>query len=189
MINGQADQIWVWKSADANWEKYFYRKQGSNPATGWCKQKTTTVTTDTIKNGETFFFQRAKGGSVCDITLSGGVTKFTATPKYANLVAEQYCFLAYPWPVSLPIAGFEKYQGNPKGYAVINGQAEQIWLWRNGDWVKYFYRKQGSNPATGWCKAKETSVTTDTIGAGEGFFFYRGKGGVTDEINFTYESK
>ena len=77
---------------------------------------------------------------------------------------------------------------NPKGAA--NGNLttpDKIWLWDSaaGDWVKYYYRKVGTSEAVGWCKLGETTVTGDTIPAGEGFFFYRGSGAVADVITFT----
>ena len=78
----------------------------------------------------------------------------------------------------------------PKGGASALATADQIWLWdtTGNDWVKYFYLKKGTQPAVGWCKKGETTVTTDSVPAGQGFFFYRGTGGATDKITFTYDA-
>ena len=51
--------------------------------------------------------------------------------------------------------------------------------------MKYYYRKVGTAAAVGWCKLGATTVTTDSIPAGEGFFFYRGDGATVDTITFT----
>ena len=77
---------------------------------------------------------------------------------------------------------------DPSGAALIGGTADQIWRWNATltDWDKYFYRK-GRNITPGWCMQGATTNTTDTIKAGEGFFFFRG--GSTDiTIKFSYPS-
>ncbi len=178
-----ADQIWLWDSAGADWIKYFYRS--TNQA--WCKSGDTAATTDTVKNGDTVFFYRGTGGADTTLTLSGGVCLFTATPTHTDLVAGQYRFMAYPWPIAMAIADFKNYQGAPKGAKSIAFGADQIWRWdtENNDWIKYFYRSSN----TSWCKSGEQSETTDTIPAGEGFFFYRGTGGATDTVTFTYPAE
>jgi len=183
-----SDQIWLWDTAAGDWVKYFYRKIGAQPAVGWCKQGATTATTDTIGNGETFFFYRGTGATASTLTLAGEVHPFAAQAQYVAPAAGKYKFLGYPWPTPMPIADFAKYQGAPKGGAACGATSDQIWLWDTaaGDWVKYFYRKIGAQPAVGWCKQGATTVTTDTIPVGEGFFFYRGTGATADTITFTY---
>lgn len=80
---------------------------------------------------------------------------------------------------------------SPKG-AASGGLTtpDKIWLWdtESSDWVKYYYRKVGVQAAVGWCKNGETTVTTDSVPAGEGFFFYRGSGASADTITFTAPS-
>ena len=185
-----ADQIWLWDTAAGDWVKYFYLKKGTQPAVGWCKKGETAVTTDTISSGETFFFYRGTGGAATTLTLSGEVKAFDAQPEYDAPAAGNYKFIGYPWPVAMPIGGFEKYQGAPKGAASALTSADQIWLWDTaaGDWVKYFYLKKGTQAAVGWCTKGETAVTTDSVPAGQGFFFYRGTGGAADKITFTYDA-
>ena len=186
-----ADQIWLWDTDANDWVKYYYRKVGTQAAVGWCKAGETTVTTDTIGAGETFFFRRGGGGAATTLMLSGAVKEFTAQAVYDAPSAGNYKFIGYPWPVALPIAGFEKFQGAPKGGAAAITTADQIWLWDTeaNDWVKYYYRKVGTQTAVGWCKAGETTVTTDSIPAGVGFFFRRGGGGSADTITFTYSAE
>ena len=120
--------------------------------------------------------------------MSGAVRSFAANASYEAPAAGKFKFIGYPWPVPMSIANFAKYQGAPKG-AANGGLAtpDKIWLWDTGasDWVKYYYRKVGTAAAVGWCKLGETTVTTDTIPAGEGFFFYRGSGAAADTITFT----
>lgn len=175
-----ADQIWLWDPTNADWVKYFYRSTNQS----WCKSGQTTVTPDTVKNGDTVFFYRGTGGAATTLTLSGGVTPFAGSPVYADLVAGKYYLMSYPWPVDLQVKNFKNYQGAPKGGKSIAVSADQIWRWdtENNDWIKYFYRSTN----TSWCKSGTQVETEDVIPAGEGFFFYRGTGGVTDTVTFTY---
>ncbi len=180
-IGVSADQIWLWDSASADWIKYYYRSSNAS----WCKSGTSTATTDTVKNGDTVFFYRGTGGTDTTLTLSGGVSEFTANPVYSGLTAGKYYMMAYPWPVAMSIANFKSYQGAPKGAKSIGVSADQIWRWdtTNNDWIKYFYRSSN----TSWCASGTQAETEDTIPAGEGFFFYRGTGGSVDTVTFTYE--
>ena len=157
-------------------------------AVGWCKLGSAVVTTDTVRNGDTVFFYRGDGGVATTLTLSGAVMPFEASATYTTPEAGNFKFMAYPWPCAMPIADFDKYQSAPKGAA--NGgltTPDKIWLWDSdaNDWVKYYYRKVGTQAAVGWCKNGAAIVTTDTIPAGEGFFFYRGDGATVDTITFT----
>ena len=182
------DKIWLWDTTANDWVKYYYRKVGTAAAVGWCKLGETTVTTDTVSNGDTVFFYRGSGAPSTTLTLAGGVRTFSASAVYDAPPASKFKFIGYPWPVAMSIANFDKYQGAPKGAA--NGSLatpDKIWLWDTtaNDWVKYYYRKVGTAAAVGWCKLGETTVTTDTVPAGEGFFFYRGSGAAADTITFT----
>ena len=87
----------------------------------------------------------------------------------------------------MSIANFKNYQGAPKGGKSIGDGCDQIWRWNttNNDWDKYFYRSTN----TSWCKKGDTSETDHTIPAGEGFFFYRGVGGATDTVTFSYSAE
>lgn len=176
-----ADQLWLWDSDLGDWVKYFYKTN-----VGWCKKDTTVLTTDKIGLGQTIFFRRANGGVATTLTLSGAVKEFVAQPAYNAPAAGKFAFMGYPWPVAMPIAGFEKFQGAEKGAATCIVTADQIWLWNTtaGDWDKYFYRSTNKV----WCKKGESVETTDVIPAGEGFFFRRANGGTSDTITFTYSS-
>ena len=185
-IAATADQIWLWDTTAGDWVKYFYRVNRGT-VVGWCKSGAQAVTTDTIGAGVTFFFYRGNSGSVTTITTRGQIKPFEATPTY-SIEPAKYTFMAYPWPVALPIDGLQKYCSNAKGANAIAATADQVWLWDTtaGDWVKYFYRVNRGT-VIGWCKSGEQTATTDTIPAGEGFFFYHGNAGVTgDTVTFTY---
>lgn len=185
---GTPDKIWLWDSAAGDWVKYYYRKVGTAAAVGWCKNGETSVTKDTVKNGDTVFFYRGSGATATSLTLSGGVRALTASAAYTTPEGGKFAFMAYPWPVAMSIGTFDTYQGAPKGAANGGlGTPDKIWLWDTtaGDWIKYYYRKVGTQAAVGWCKNGETTVTDDTIPAGEGFFFYRGSGAAVDTITFT----
>ena len=186
-LAGTADQIWLWDTANGGWNKYFYRVNRGT-VIGWCKSGTTAVTTDTVGSGETFFFYRSSAGAATSLTISGAVKPFTAEPTY-SVTPGKYTFMAYPWPVALPIADVASYCSNPKGSNAIAGTADQIWLWNStkGDWDKYFYRVNRST-VIGWCKSGETVATSASIPAGEGFFFYHSSAGANgDTVTFTYE--
>ena len=63
--------------------------------------------------------------------------------------------------------------GSIQGSGSIGG-ADQIWRWNTASaaWTKYFY--YSSRGVTRWVVSTDTTTaTTDTIPAGEGFFFQR----------------
>ena len=181
-IDDTADQIWRWDTANAQWTKYFFRKQRTT-VYGWCKAGETAATADTISAGETFFFRRGTGAASSDVTMSGAVKAFDATATSYTASSGQLVFMANPWPTSLAVKGFENYQTTPAGSASIDDTADQIWRWdtANAQWIKYFFRKQRTT-VYGWCKAGETAATEDVIPSGEGFFFRRGTGSSADTV-------
>jgi len=79
--------------------------------------------------------------------------------------------------------------GTPAGSAEFDFSADQIWRWntKKATWTKYYYRTK-RDVITGWCNSDSTTETTDTIPAGEGFFFRRATGAVEDTITFTAPS-
>ena len=159
--------------------------------TGWATRESAgkdDVTTDTIPAGETFFFVN-NGNSEVTITLSGAVKPFAASPTY-TVGAGKQIFIGYPWPVKLPIAGFDNYCSTPNSNATF-GSADQIWRWgKNGEWDQYFLCKPNPRTGvtvTGWAtkaSAGKESVTTAEIDVGEGFFFVN-NGNVEQTITFT----
>ena len=56
-----ADQIWLWDTSSATWNKYFY--YSGRGVKQWRKIGETTETTDIIPAGIGFFFQRSSGAS------------------------------------------------------------------------------------------------------------------------------
>ena len=182
-----ADQIWRWDTAEATWIKYYYRKV-RGVAYGWCKSGAEVATDDTIPAGETFFFRRASGAVDTGLTLAGGVKEFTGSAEY-SATGDQLVFMANPWPVETVIKDFANYQTSPSGSSKLDYTADQIWRWDTSaaTWAKYYYRKV-RGVAHGWCEAGKESATTDTIPAGEGFFFRRASGAKEDTITFTAPS-
>ena len=67
-INDGADQIWRWDTVNAEWIKYFFRKQRTT-VYGWCKSGEETATEDVIPAGEGFFFRRGTGSAADTVTL------------------------------------------------------------------------------------------------------------------------
>lgn len=65
--------------------------------------------------------------------------------------------------------------GTPVGSGAMGG-ADQIWRWNtaSSSWTKYFY--YSGRGITQWRKNGETKETSDTIPAGETFFFLRAPG-------------
>ena len=174
-ISDGADQIWRWNSANANWDKYFYRSGRGVTNPGWTKSGETAPTTDTVGAGETVFFCR-NGSAAAALTLAGGVKPFTATPSY-SVASGKFVFMGYPWPIDFAIANFSSCyaSGTPAGTGAISDGADQIWRWNTekADWDKYFYRSGRGVTTPGWCKSGETTITEDTVNAGETVFFSR----------------
>ena len=171
-LGDAADQIWLWDTSAMNWKRYFFRSSRGK-VTGWCKEGETTVTTDTMKNGDGFFFRRSSA-AVGNVTISGALKAVDATP--ITLTADRLHFVCNPWPTEISIVDFYNNSiiANPKGQAELGDAADQIWLWDTStmNWKRYFFRSSRGN-VTGWCKDGETVVTSDKIGVGQGFFFRR----------------
>ena len=177
---GGADQIWRWNTATAQWTKYFY--YSSRGVKRWVvSTDTTTETTDTVPAGETVFFCRAGGATT--LTLAGAVKEMTGASS-VSVSDGQLAFMANPWPTPVSIANFNSNysSGTPTGSGNIGG-ADQIWRWNTvtASWTKYFY--YSSRGQTRWVESTATTTaTTDTIPAGEGFFFQRAGGAATISI-------
>ena len=177
---GGADQIWRWNTAAAEWTKYFY--YSSRGVKRWVvSTDTTQETTDTVPAGETVFFCRA--GAATTLTLSGAVKEMSGASS-VSVSNGQLAFMANPWPTPVSIANFNSNysSGTPTGSGNIGG-ADQIWRWdtATASWTKYFY--YSSRGQTRWVESTvTTTATTDTIPAGEGFFFQRAGNAATISI-------
>lgn len=167
-----ADQIWLYNTTTMDWVKYYY-KSGRSGAVGWVNAAVdgNTETTDTMKNGDGFFFRRS-GAAVGNITISGALKATDADP--ISLTANRLHFVCNPWPVSFKInsIGIDV----PKGASKFGDTADQVWLYDTTtmDWVKYYY-KSGRSGAVGWVNAAVDGATPteDSIGVGQGFFLRR----------------
>ena len=170
-IGGPADQIWVWNSAEIKWQRYFYSSGRGSKVTGWCNEEDNTkVTSDTVKNGDAFFFQRSNMAAG-NITLSGAIKTKNADP--VALTASRLHFVCNPWPVEIGIKDFSTMIDDPKGASAIGGPADQIWMWdtANIKWQRYFYSSGRGSKVTGWCAEEDnTKITEAKIGVGQGVF-------------------
>ena len=177
---GAADQIWRWNTATAAWTKYFY--YSSRGVKRWVvSTDTTKETTDTVPAGETVFFCRSGGET--SLTLAGAVKEMTGASS-VSVTGGQLAFMANPWPTPVSIANFNSNysSGTPTGSGNM-GAADQIWRWNRetSTWTKYFY--YSARGVTRWVVSTDnTTATTDTIPAGEGFFFQRSGGAATISI-------
>ena len=169
---GAADQIWVWDTESADWNKYFY--YSARGVKQWRKVGTTVETTDTIATGKTFFFCRASSASgTTTLTLSGKVKALDGESSF-TVSANQLAFACNPWPVTMNVKDVSDCYtaGSPVGSSAY-GAADQIWLWdtATAGWNKYFY--YSARGVKQWRKIGTTTETADTIPAGIGFFFQR----------------
>ena len=161
----------------------------SKTVDGWCLKGDKTNTTDRVGVGETFFFVNHSTKSVT-LTLAGGVKSFTATPSY-SVAPSKLCFMGCPWPVEMPIFGFEKYCSGATANATFS-LADQIWRWdsETDAWRQYFNSKKNvmSKTVDGWCLKGDKTNTTDRVSVGEGFFFVN-HNTITQEITFSTDAE
>ncbi|MBR4652044.1 MAG: hypothetical protein IKO72_01675 [Kiritimatiellae bacterium] len=193
-LGDTADQIWKWENNA--WTKYFYRKRGATTY-GWVKYDSSASTqpsvetSDTLGNGESVFFKRATGAGGASLTLAGAVNLQAATVS-TDVAAGQIVQLANPWPTVFPVVNIADCipAADQAGANALGDTADQIWVWENNAWTKYFYRKRGAT-TYGWVKydsaasSQPTTPTTDTIGIGQGFFFKRATGAGGTTVTFT----
>ena len=179
---GNSDQIWRWNTATATWTKYFsYKPRGGTAR--WVDSANTAVeTTDTVPAGETVFFCRA--GAATTLTLAGAVKEMSGASS-VSVTSGQLAFMANPWPASVSIADFSaNYSSGTPTSSTSIGNSDQIWRWNTAtaSWTKYFSYKPRGGTAR-WVVSTDTATeTTDTIPAGEGFFFQRAGSAATISI-------
>ena len=197
------DQIWRWDTTINTWVKYGYylKPRDKTAVPGWKRYDTSAKTfndltpEDKVANGDTFLYMHGTSGTV-NFSLAGGVKPFTAKPEYT---LEQYKaqFIAYPWPVDMPVADLINYMDPAclKSAGTWGAVMDQIWRWDTtiNTWVKYGYylKPRDKTAVPGW-KRYDTSAKTfndltadDKILAGEGFLYQRGASGQM-RIRFTY---
>ena len=170
------DQIHLWDGM--GWIKYFY----SNSLSKWVKDGEQDATTDTVKNGDTFFFLRSSKGKAGDtVTLNGEVNTVQAS-KEVEVTKSKYHFVAYPWPVQFEVNGFLAASSNPQGGTRVVTTVDQVHRWDGMGWIKYYY----NTTLGGYVKDGESEITKDKLDAGEGVFFLRSsKGKAGDKLSFT----
>ena len=168
-----ADQIWVYN--DGAWTKYyFYVKRGAGNI--WCLAGTTTEISDDIvlTSGQSFYFVRSTAATEpCQLTLSGSVVPLSSIKTY-DITPGSTTAMAFPWPQNMKIKDFTAFNPDPKGSAEADVTADQIWVYNDGAWTKYyFYVKRGAGNI--WCLAGTTTEISDdiVIAPGSAFYFVR----------------
>ena len=184
--NNGADEIWIY--ADGDWAKYYFwasRGDGNvwldySQAPTKAADAIAAETKVTLKPGQCFFFIRG-GTSVGVATLSGEVVPLTDVITF-NVAGGSTTAMAFPWPVAMPINDFTKYIDKPTGKTKPNNGADEIWLYEDGDWAKYYFwasRGDGNvwlDYSQAPTKAADAiaATTKKTLQPGQAFFFIRG---------------
>ena len=177
-----SDQIQVWDGS--KFEIYFYKAKKTSGAgkftagPAWVKPSAaTTVSTDTIKRGSGVWFARPTTESAGSITVSGSVN---AAAKTHNILAG-YNMISSAFPVDMPLNNGPidwVACGAVAGTAVAN--SDQIQVWDGSQFEVYFYKAKKTSGAgkftngPAWVKpSAATTVATDKIPAGKGFWYAR----------------
>ena len=179
---GASDQIWRWNTAAASWTKYFSYKPRGGTARWVVSTDTSAETTDTVPAGETVFFCRA--GAATSLTLAGAVKEMTGASS-VSVADGQLAFMANSWPTPVSIANFSaNYTSGTVTASTAMGASDQIWRWNTAtaSWIKYFCYKPRGGTARWVVSTNTDAETTDTIPAGEGFFFQRAGSAATISI-------
>ena len=159
-----ADQIHLWNGSA--WVKY-YLSSAFTP-NKWVKDGESDPTTDTVKNGDTFFFRRSSK-KIANVTLNGEVNPVVPTEEGINLAKNGFYFVCYPWPIEFPVTSFKDATSDPQGGTRVINTADQVHRWTGNAWSKYYL----DSNLGGYVKDGETAVTTDKLRVGEGVFFRR----------------
>ena len=150
----RSDALLVMNPTTKTYTTYYYK------ATGWVKDGETVATTDIVPVGASVFINKRL--SAGEFTIAGKVaTEATVTIPLTvglNLVAN-------PYPTAIKIADI---QGSLSAH---NNQLRADTIMRMNPATKIYttYRLK----SIGWVKDGETTVTTDTIEACEGFVFQK----------------
>jgi len=184
--NNGADEIWVY--ADGSWAKYyFWASRGSgnvwldyNQSPKTAADAIAAETKATLKPGQCFFFVR--GGSDAGVaSLSGEVVPLTDIVSF-NVAGGSTTAMAFPWPTPMPINDFTKYIDKPVGKTKGNNGADEIWVYADGSWAKYYFwaSRGAGNVWLEYSQSPKTAAdaiaatTTATLLPGQAFFFVRG---------------
>ena len=146
----------------------------------WAKGGTTTVATDTIKNGTAFWYVRngwtAESPNLT-LTVAGSVCLLASSTKE---ITETYSHIANPYPTDLALNdGIPFVEGMTKGSGVTT--ADQIQVQDGNGGYNIYYMSNGlnakGNAVAGldgkWAKGGTTTATTDVIPVGKGAWFCR----------------
>ena len=187
-----ADEIWVYN--DGDWTKYyFWASRGAGNV--WVDYSVNTTKADeaiaaetsaTLKPGQCFFFVRG-GASDGVASLSGEVVPLKDVVQLA-VKADSTTAMAYPWPTEMAVNDFTKFIDKPLGKTRGGNGADEIWVYNDGDWTKYyFWASRGAGNvwvdySVNTTKADEAlaATTKAKLLPGQAFFFIRG--GASDGV-------
>lgn len=150
--NARADALMVMDPTTKGYTTYRYK------VGGWVKDGETAPTTDVIPLGASVFIKKAvKAG---EVLISGRVlTDETASVE----LSIGYNLVSNPYPVEIKIADIK---GSLSAHA-SDVRADKVMTFNPTTKAYTTYQLR----SIGWVKDGESTVTTDTIAAGEGFFF------------------
>ena len=197
-----ADQIQI-RQPDTSYKTYYmcngYYGKGAgtyyaNLDQQWVDNaKQGSVTTDTIANGTGFWFIRPTATfEPITLTVAGGVETLDVSTK---VLEQQYNIIANPYPVDLPVTNIPYASGMVTAKTATG--ADQIQVRQPDTSYKTYYMCNGyygkgagtyyANLDQQWVdNAKQGSVTTDTIPAGQGFWYI--KGNASADVTLTFNS-
>ena len=196
-----ADQIQV-RQPDSSYKTYFmcngYYGKGAgtyyaNLDGQWVLSTTLgSVTTDTIANGTGFWFIRpTETFEPLTFAVKGGVETLSVKPQ--SLV-QQYSLVSNPYPVDLPVTNIPYASGMVK--AKTQTGADQIQVRQPDSSYKTYFMCNGyygkgagtyySNLDGQWVLSTTLgTVTTDSIPAGQGFWYIKGEASADVTLTFT----
>ena len=197
-----ADQIQV-RQPDTTYKIYFMCNGYYGKGTGtyyenldkqWVSASTPgSVTTDTIANGTGFWFIRpTETFEPITLTVAGGVETLDVSTKPLE---QQYNIVANPYPVDLPVTNIPYAAGMVTAKTQVG--ADQIQVRQPDTTYKIYFMCNGyygkgagtyyENLDKQWVAAATPgSVTTDTIPAGQGFWYI--KGDASADVTLTFNS-
>jgi hypothetical protein len=172
MDSGKADRIDTWDAAQQKYVSYYRMTNRRQTDFWWGKEgSATTPTTESFQTvGDGAFYYNQKNEPIT-LTLSGQVkgvnTEVTIAPGF-NLICN-------PYPVDW---AFTELDWSSATANMDSGKADRIDAWdaEEQKYVSYYYMTNRRQTDFWWGKeGSATTPTTDSIPAGQSFFYYSQK--------------
>lgn len=181
---GLGDQIQVWNSATQGYDTYFFSAR-TTPAKQWADVATPRAASDVaFEFGDGYWYLNRSSESYT-LTVSGEVSQKEVE---VTLAASGYTLVCNPFPADLPLNSENldwATAGSTAGNSAGLGDQIQIWDIEEQGYTTYFFSAR-TTPAKQWADVGSPRVaTTDTIPAGQGFW-YLNRG--TEPITITLKS-